>query len=44
MEDWMKFSFAAAIVCLICPPLLGIIAGVALFCGMWYLAYKLIGG
>lgn len=44
MNDWMKFGLAAGVLCLFCPPLLAIIAGVAIFCGFWYLTFKLMGG
>jgi hypothetical protein len=44
MDDYVKFGLATAVLCLICPPLLGIVAGIAIFCGVWYVAFKSIGG
>lgn len=44
MDNWIKYSLVAAGLCIICPPLLGLVAGMAVFCGLWYLTYKAIGG
>jgi hypothetical protein len=44
MDNWMKYSLAVGILCIICPPLLGIVAGMAVFCAMWYGVYKIIEG
>jgi hypothetical protein len=43
-NDWIKFGLAVGVCCLIFPPLLGIIGGIALFCGVWYFIFKTIGG
>jgi hypothetical protein len=42
--DYGKFLFCVGVLCLLFPPLLGLVLGAALFMGLWYIFFKLIGG
>ena len=39
-----KFFACVGLLCLLFPPLLGLVLGVAFFLGLWWLFFKLIGG
>lgn len=43
-DDWIKFSLAVGVCCLLCPPLFGVVLGIGMFCAVWYLLFKVIGG
>lgn len=43
-DDWLKFGLAVGVCCLLFPPLLGVFIGIGLFCAVWYLVFKFIGG
>jgi len=42
--DMGKFLACVGLLCLLFPPLLGLVLGVAFFLGLWWLFFKLIGG
>lgn len=44
MSDWTKYGLCVGVACLLCPPILGFVIGVGLFCSMWYVVYQLMGG
>lgn len=44
MNDYVKFYLCLGGLCLLFPPLLGLVFGVAVFVAVWYFFYKLIGG
>jgi hypothetical protein len=44
MKPYAIYFAVLALCCLICPPLLGIVMGVAIFCALWWVGFKLIGG
>lgn len=44
MRAWGTYFAILAVCCLFCPPLLGIVGGIALFCLVWWIVYKAIGG
>jgi hypothetical protein len=42
--DMGKFLACVGLLCLLFPPLLGLVLGAAFFLGLWWLFFKLIGG
>ena len=44
MNDYVKFYLCLGGLCLIFPPLLGLVIGVAAFVGVWYFFYKVVFG
>jgi len=44
MKAWTTYFAVVGICCLMCPPLLGIAAGIAIFCVIWWVGFKMIGG
>lgn len=43
-ERRSKSAACVGLLCLLFPPLLGLVLGVAFFLGLWWLFFKLIGG
>lgn len=41
---YLRFFILLGIICLIYPPMLGFVYGVAVFCTGWYIFYRLFGG
>lgn len=44
MNDQAKFYLCLAGLCLVFPPLIGLVLGVAFVVGMWFFFYKILGG
>ncbi len=44
MKPWATYFGVLAICCIVCPPLIGIAKGIALFCVLWWLGFKMLGG
>ena len=44
MSDFAKFMLVVGGMCLFYPPFLGLVLGVAGFCVVWFIIFKLIGG
>lgn len=44
MNDYVKFYLCLGGLCLLFPPLLGLVIGVGLFVAVWYFFYKVLGG
>ena len=44
MKPYATYFGVLAVCCIICPPLLGIATGVAIFCLLWWIGFKLSGG
>lgn len=44
MNDYAKFYLCLGGLCLIFPPLLGLVLGVAFFVALWYFFYKVVFG
>lgn len=44
MNDQVKFYLCLAGLCLVFPPLLGLVIGVGIFAGIWYFFFKVFGG
>lgn len=42
--DLGKFPACVGLLCLLFPPLLGLVLGVAFFMGLWWLFFKLLSG
>jgi hypothetical protein len=44
VSDYTKFYLCLGGLCLLFPPLLGLVIGVGMFVAAWYLFYKILGG
>lgn len=44
MDEWLVLLGAIAIVCLVCPPILGFFMGVGAMVAATYVVYKILGG
>lgn len=44
MKAWVTYFAVFGVCCLICPPLLGIGLGIGVFCFVWWVGFKMIGG
>lgn len=44
MSRTVIYWLVIAGLCLLFPPLLGFVLGVAFFCGMWWVFFKVLGG
>jgi hypothetical protein len=44
MSDQAKFYACLGILCLVFPPLLGLVLGIGFVFLLWYFFYKLLGG
>jgi hypothetical protein len=44
MKPYAIYFTVFGICCLICPPLIGIGLGIAIFCFVWWVGFKMIGG
>lgn len=44
MEEWLVMLAAVAVVCVICPPVLGFVIGIATVMALMLVFTKLLGG
>jgi hypothetical protein len=44
MKAWTTYFCVLGLCCLICPALIGIGLGIAIFCALWWVGFKMIGG
>lgn len=42
--NYVFFFLCIAVLCVLCPPLLGFVMGLGAFCLVWTLFYKVLGG
>lgn len=42
MEDYWKFFACVGVICLVYPPFMGFVFGMASFIFVWYIIYKML--
>jgi hypothetical protein len=44
MKAWALYFGVVLVCCLFCKPLIGFCMGIGIFCTIWYVVFKLLGG